>query len=99
MTRRVTFLELTVFDRIIPLASGYMEACARKDPVLRDAYTFEKHSFLVRTPAEDLLATLKQSDADVYAFSCYVWNAALVRKLVAALLAVKPRSYFILGGP
>jgi radical SAM superfamily enzyme YgiQ (UPF0313 family) len=99
MPKKVVFLELTVFPNILPLASGYMEAYARKDPALAEAYGFEKISLPVATPEADVLAQLETADADVYAFSCYVWNAALMRRLVAALLAWKPSASFILGGP
>src|SRR4029077_16607546 len=31
--------------------------------------------------------------------SCYVWNTRLVRRLLRALHAAKPRSHYVLGGP
>jgi radical SAM superfamily enzyme YgiQ (UPF0313 family) len=99
MSRKVTFIELPVFSGVLPLASGYMEVCCRKDPLLASSFLFEKVSLGVKTSYEHILSTLKKSDADVYAFSCYVWNTGLVRRLLSALLKVKPRSYFMLGGP
>src|SRR6476620_6578134 len=91
--------ELAVFSFIVPLASGYMEAYCRKDPRLASCFEFEKFSVGVRTPYEEVLALLQQSDADVYAFSCYVWNTGLVRRLVDAMLAAKPHASYLLGGP
>ena len=97
--KKVAFLELTVFSNVTPLASGYMEAYARKDPLLRDSFEFEKHSLTAKTPIETVLATLEKSDADVYAFSCYVWNSGMVKRLLPKLLASRPSAYYMLGGP
>lgn len=99
MSKKVTFLELTVFAGILPLASGYMEAYCRKDPELAAQLRFEKISLPVATQYEDVLAALERSDSDVYGFSCYVWNVGMVRRLLAALIASKPNAVFILGGP
>ena len=97
--RHVTFVELPVFSGVVPLASGYMEAYCRKDPQLAASFEFEKLSLPVRTPYSDVLAILQQCNADVYAFSCYVWNTRLVRRLLDALLLAKPQAVYILGGP
>jgi tRNA A37 methylthiotransferase MiaB len=99
MSRKVTFVELPTFDGVAPLVSGYMEAVCRKDPMLVKSFQFEKISNAVDTPYTQILSTLEQNDADVYAFSCYVWNSGMVRRLLGRLLKTKPRSYFILGGP
>jgi hypothetical protein len=99
VTCKVTFLELSVFQGILPLASGYMEACCRKDPRLAAECSFEKISLPVQTGYDDVLAVLQRSSADVYAFSCYVWNAKLVRRLVTTLRDLHPHASFVLGGP
>ncbi|MFO0756783.1 MAG: cobalamin-dependent protein [Byssovorax sp.] len=100
MSKKVAFVELTVFSGVLPLASGYMEACCRKDPALVEALTFEKISLPVSTtPYETVLEALRKADADVYAFSSYVWNIGMVRRLLAVLLVEKPGAHFILGGP
>ena len=99
MSKKVAFVELTVFAGVLPLASGYMEAYCRRDPSLAGALRFDKISLPVKTPYEEVLATLTRSDADVYAFSCYVWNMGMVRRLLAALMARKPGAHFLLGGP
>jgi radical SAM superfamily enzyme YgiQ (UPF0313 family) len=98
-SQKVAFVELPVFSGVVPLVSGYMEAYSRKDPLIESSYRFEKISLPVKTPYAEVLSKLEQSDADVYAFSCYVWNTRLVRRLLTALLAVKPNAYYILGGP
>jgi radical SAM superfamily enzyme YgiQ (UPF0313 family) len=96
---KVTLVELPVFAGVIPLASGYIEAYSRKQPLLESSFRFEKISLPVSTPYDDVLARLEESDAAVYGFSCYVWNTGLVRRLVAALRRSKPDVYVVLGGP
>lgn len=96
---KVTFVELPVFSGVVPLASGYMEAYCRNDPQLRESFEFEKISLFVKTPNEEILSRLQQSNSDVYAFSCYVWNTRLVNRLVDRLMVSKPRSFYVLGGP
>lgn len=97
--QKVTFLELPVFAGVVPLVSGYIEAYSRNDPLLARSFAFEKISLPVKSPYAAILSRLEQSDADVYAFSCYLWNARLVRRLLDALLAVKPQAHYVLGGP
>ncbi|MGH9347723.1 MAG: hypothetical protein ACRD26_10705 [Vicinamibacterales bacterium] len=46
-----------------------------------------------------MIATLERSDGDVYGFSCYVWNAGLVRRVLSRLRSEKPEAQFLLGGP
>ncbi|MEO7328147.1 MAG: radical SAM protein [Minicystis sp.] len=100
MSKKVAFVELTVFSGVLPLASGYMEAYCRKDPALAEQLHFEKVSLPVSTtPYETVLEALRKADADIYAFSCYVWNIGMVRRLLAVLLVEKPNAHFILGGP
>lgn len=97
--QKVTFVELPVFSGVLPLASGYMEAYCRRDPQIAASFDFEKVSLCVRTPYAVVLSRLQQNNADVYAFSCYVWNTRLVRRLIDGLLAAKPTAFYILGGP
>src|SRR5262249_889008 len=70
-----------------------------KDPQLRESFDYKKLSLAVGTPYAEILGKLKQSDADVYAFSCYVWNTRLVRRLLDDLQVANPLSFFVLGGP
>ncbi|WP_031004388.1 B12-binding domain-containing radical SAM protein [Streptomyces sp. NRRL F-5727] len=97
-TAKVTFVELSVYENTVPLVSGYLQAYAAQDRAVAEACDF---SFFARGLSEDpdaLLADLLASDSDVYAFSCYIWNAGLVRRLLAGLLEHRPDAWFILGG-
>ena len=99
MTSKVTIVELTIYEKIYPLTSGYLQAYACKDPDTKRAYSFEKYSTTVNTPYVTVLQDLQKSDSDVYAFSCYLWNMGLVKSLVKSLLETKPNAHFMLGGP
>ncbi|MDW7658617.1 MAG: DUF4080 domain-containing protein [Bacillota bacterium] len=66
--------------------------------------TIPKVSLIWRewTINDHLLALLQQLDcenADVYAFSLYIWNSALVRTLTVELKKIRPCSVIIWGGP
>lgn len=99
MTSKVTFVELTIYERIYPLVSGYLQAYACQDAEVKQSFTFEKYTATIKTPLQTVLRELQESDADVYAFSCYLWNMGLVRSLLRPLLETKPDAYFMLGGP
>src|SRR5215469_1965521 len=99
MRKKVTFVELTVLSGVAPLASAYMEAFCRKDQNLSAKFEFEKISVPVSSGFDGVWPLLEGSNAAVYAFSCYVWNSGLVRRLLERLLMTNPASYFMLGGP
>ena len=79
MTNKVTLVELTIYERIYPLTSGYLQAYACQDADTKRAYSFEKYSTTIKTPYSTVLQDLQKSDSDVYAFSCYLWNMGLIK--------------------
>lgn len=97
--KNVLLVELSVFERMTPLASGYLEAYATTDSVVRSEYRFERYSTVAKTPRAEIIRDLLRSAADVYAFSCYVWNMGLVRSVVDAVRQARPHAQIILGGP
>lgn len=46
-----------------------------------------------------LLSRLNEEEADVYAFSCYIWNRSLVASLSRELKKIRPHAILIWGGP
>lgn len=92
-------MELSVFERMTPLASGYLQAYALTDPVIRREYRFDRYSAVAGTPRTDVTRDLVGAAADVYAISCYVWNMGLVRFAVSAIRQALPNAQIILGGP
>lgn len=97
--KKVALTELHVYARMVPLVSGYLQAYAQADPHLAQEFTFHKYSMTIDTPADDVANELIAADANVYAFSCYVWNMGLVRRIAALVRAARPDSYIVLGGP
>lgn len=99
MKKTVTFVDLTVYEHLLPLVAGYLQAYACQDPFLRAAYDFETYSAPLTTPPEQILADLARKDSAVFAFSCYVWNMGLVKSLLAGLRRSRPDAQLLLGGP
>ncbi|GGW42143.1 cobalamin-dependent protein [Streptomyces xantholiticus] len=97
--KKVLLVELSVFERMTPLASGYLQAYAMTDSVVRSEYRFERYTTVAKTPRADVIRDLVRSTADVYAFSCYVWNMGLVKAAVDAIRQARPHAQIILGGP
>jgi tRNA A37 methylthiotransferase MiaB len=99
MKKSVLFAELNVNRNVLPLASGYLRTYACLNEEIRRTYTFSAFNESARVSRDLLLKQLLSHEADVYAFSCYVWNMKLVRYLVNALRASRPHARIIMGGP
>ncbi|RZT79748.1 radical SAM superfamily enzyme YgiQ (UPF0313 family) [Micromonospora violae] len=97
--KRVGFVELSVFERITPLVSGYLQSYAMTRPAVAGAYEFSVYSTSIKTPWEAVVHEVLRLEADVYAFSCYVWNMGLVNEVRRAVRAARPGVHIILGGP
>ena len=55
--------------------------------------------FTVNEPKNNILEKLYRSDADVYGFSCYIWNIGMVLELCRNLKQLRPNCKIFLGGP
>lgn len=55
--------------------------------------------FTINQHAEQILMALYKEDADLYAFSAYIWNISMIIKLVRVLKKVRPNAVIWLGGP
>jgi len=55
--------------------------------------------YTVNERPERLLEQLAAEDADVFAFSCHIWNIELTLRLAAELKLLQPSRFIILGGP
>jgi tRNA A37 methylthiotransferase MiaB len=93
-------IELGLFERMLPLVGGYLQAYASKDPWIRSSYKFHKRSAVAsKVNFRTCVAELINLNADVYAFSCYVWNIGYVKSIVRELASARPSAHIILGGP
>lgn len=84
---------------MLPLVSGYLQAYAQQDPVLRDSLEFRKFTACTQDDTEQIIAELLQHDSRVYALSCYLWNMRMMRQIASTLLEQRPDAYVLLGGP
>ncbi|MBI1921827.1 MAG: DUF4080 domain-containing protein [Geobacter sp.] len=55
--------------------------------------------FTVNEPADHVLRRIVNEEADMVAFSCYIWNVEQTLRLVSDLKKVRPETFIILGGP
>lgn len=55
--------------------------------------------FSINDNINSILKKLYSFDADIYGFSCYIWNISMVLSLCSSLKKAKPEAVIILGGP
>jgi len=53
----------------------------------------------VNEPFRQIMQSILSCESDIYAFSCYLWNMELVKKICLDLKTVKPGCKILLGGP
>lgn len=99
MPLNATLVEINVYDGMTPLASGYLQSYASRDPEVRKEWGFRKLSISRKTPIPEILDAIVASDSDLYAFSCYVWNMGHVNALIPAVRECRPDATILIGGP
>ena len=99
MMRKATLVTLDVWKKAIPLVSGYLQAYACLDPEIEANWTFEHYTNSAKISSHQLVEEMVESNADVYGFSCYVWNMGLIKDAIYQLHEVRPQTHIILGGP
>lgn len=55
--------------------------------------------YTINQKADDILADLFSLQADVFCFSCYIWNIELIIRLICDLKTIHPGCCVVLGGP
>jgi radical SAM superfamily enzyme YgiQ (UPF0313 family) len=99
MKKKVIIIMVNIDIDRYPLVAPYLEGYACLDSDIKKSWAFEsciQPSTLTSTQLESVMI---KSNADVYAFSCYVWNMGLIRNTVYRYLEKKPEANIILGGP
>ncbi len=99
MKNKVAFMFFDISNVMLPLAYEYLTGYARTDPEIEAYWDFEYHKDLYDITPSQLESDMAEIGADVYAFSCYVWNMGLIREGVYRYLAKRPETRIILGGP
>jgi radical SAM superfamily enzyme YgiQ (UPF0313 family) len=97
--RKVVLVELPTYENILPLASGYIQACGQDDETIAASHAFEIASYPVTGDRYQIRSELAARKAHLYTFSCYIWNMKLVRWLLAGLREMRPDAHYLLGGP
>jgi radical SAM superfamily enzyme YgiQ (UPF0313 family) len=55
--------------------------------------------FSINDSLGNILKSVYGSNADIYGFSCYIWNIDIILRLCSSLKKLKPNSIIVLGGP
>ncbi|HHX13016.1 MAG TPA: B12-binding domain-containing radical SAM protein [Clostridiales bacterium] len=67
------------------------------------AKTYEEHielaEYTINHRTEDILKGIYKTQADVVAFSCYIWNIEIITEVVVELKKVMPKVKIWFGGP
>lgn len=79
------------------LAPWYLKAAA--EAWCRSAPEVRVLEGTINQPEEELLRLLLERPADVLAFSCYIWNWAVIRRLLPRVAERAPETRILLGGP
>lgn len=55
--------------------------------------------FSINDSVSSIIKKLYRSDAQIYGFSCYIWNIEMILDICSSLKKAKPEALIILGGP
>lgn len=64
-----------------------------------NGYNADFKEFTINEPEGIILRKLYMSDADIYGFSCYIWNIERVLSIAENLKRMKPECKIFFGGP
>ena len=99
MKSSVTFVEVNIFDQMLPLTSGYLQSYASQSPEIVESFDFNKFSTTVYAKDETILDDILKNKSKVYALSCYLWNIRIMLRIAKKIVATYPDSYVLMGGP
>ncbi len=92
--KSVTLIALNAkYCHTSPAVRSIGVACSEKGI----SVTLLEHS--VNEPFREIMRSVLTCESDIYAFSCYLWNIELVKKICVDLKEVKPNCEILLGGP
>ena len=70
-----------------------------RDPLERDGFEVVLVEHTLRDRTAHILEHLYRENADIYGFSCYIWNIEPMLTLAQTLKSLLPDSKIVLGGP
>lgn len=95
----VALVSLSFPARDLSPALVALKRFAQTEPTVAAGTRFSLLQFLADTPVAGIARRLAEQQADVYGFSCYVWNLAAVLELLPLLRRAVPGARVVLGGP
>lgn len=85
------------------LNGSYSHTCLAlrclRAPLEREGYDSVICEYNLRDMNSLVLSRLVSENAEVYSFSCYIWNVAAMLDIAADLKALRPTSKIVFGGP
>lgn len=81
------------------LAIKYLRQYYLKSAHSRDDMEIICKEFTINDDPRGNTAILLQENADVYGFSCYIWNISIILEMTGILKKLKPGCLIVLGGP
>ena len=70
-----------------------------REPLEKAGFDVELLECTLRDPCSFMLEKLWNSNADIYGFSCYIWNIGIMLDVARDLKSIRPDSTIIFGGP
>ena len=70
-----------------------------REPLEKRGFEVELMEYSLRDRTAHILEQLVCANAEVYSFSCYIWNLTPVLELAKALHTLRPNVQIVLGGP
>jgi len=90
----------TQFVHASPVPWALKAACAVFDKEnYGTSYEVDVCEMSINDLCEDIVRTIMKKKPDVVAFSCYLWNITLVKRVVSDIKKINPRLVIVLGGP
>ena len=70
-----------------------------RDALIENGFAADLLEATLKDRTHTVLAKLCETNADLYGFSCYIWNIDEMLSLAADLKALRPNCCIVLGGP
>ncbi len=98
-TLKIALVSLAFPDRDLSPALTLIKRFARLDERIAENVDFTTRQFLYTADLSAVYDELLHLRADLYAFSCYVWNTQAAIELCGMLKEAMPKTTTLLGGP
>jgi radical SAM superfamily enzyme YgiQ (UPF0313 family) len=97
--KRARLVSVSFPGRDLSLGVVGLKQYAARDPAIANSWSIGISQFFLDTQDEEIAGRLIGFDADLYAFSTYVWNIQKALTAAKALKKWSPGKLVVLGGP